>query len=188
MTPKTSSSGALTIRRARPSDLAALADLVARCSEATLYRRFHGVAGLHIRRETARIAAPTPAHRSFVAVGPGGDIHGSATLAWARSGTVEVAFLVEDAWFRRGVGRALHAALVREARVAGVATVTATIQADNERALRFLRAVAPHARPRFVGDGEVEVRVPVPALAAPWLRPQGRATRSLRPVGNGEAA
>jgi hypothetical protein len=39
------------------------------------------------------------------------------------------------------------------------------VQADNERAIRFLRGVRAGARATFVGDGEVEVVVPVPQAA-----------------------
>lgn len=153
------SQSGITVRRAVPGDLAALVGCADRCSELTLYRRFHGTAGPAIRRELWRIAAPTPEHRSWVAVGPGGDIHGTASLAWGRSGTVEAGFLVEDAWFRRGIGRRLFAAVAAEARSARVATVLVTIQAENTRALRFLRAMVPDVRPVFVGDGVVEAAV-----------------------------
>ena len=40
--------------------------------------------------------------------------------------------------------------------------VVARVQADNERAIRFLRRLRVDARATFVGDGEVEVVVPVP--------------------------
>ena len=160
---------ALTVRPARGDDLGALHALVERCSPDTLYRRFHGAGPAPARRELGRIAAPHDAHRSVVAVAPSGEVRGTATLAWGRDGTVEAAFLVEDAWFRRGVGRALYAALAAEARRARVRTVTATVQADNERAVRFLLAVAPGARSRFVGGAELAVTIPVPA-AAPAAR------------------
>jgi ribosomal protein S18 acetylase RimI-like enzyme len=78
--------------------------------------------------------------------------------------------LVEDAWFRRGVGRALVGALCADARRRGVDGVVAWVQADNERALRFIRAVAPGASVRFVGGAELEVRVPVAVAEPDWAR------------------
>jgi GNAT superfamily N-acetyltransferase len=157
---------ALTVRPAAAQDAEALGALIDRCSPDTLYRRFHGAGERSARRELARVADPTPTHRSFVAVSPGGEIRGTATLAWGHDGSVEAAFLVEDAWFRRGVGRALYAALAREARRACLATVTATVQADNERAIRFLLSVADGARSRYAGGAEVAVTIPVsPARA-----------------------
>jgi N-acetylglutamate synthase-like GNAT family acetyltransferase len=149
------------VRRAHGADLGPLLALVERCSAETLYRRFHGGADRSIRRELGRIAAPTATHRSWVAVSAGGEVRGTATLAWSRSGAVEAAFLVEDAWFRRGIGHSLFAALAAEAAHARVETVVAAVQADNDRAVRFLRAVAPGARPTYVGGAELELAIPV---------------------------
>jgi GNAT superfamily N-acetyltransferase len=149
------------IRRAAPGDLRGLIGMIDRCSDETLDRRFHGAADRPIRREVVRIASPTGSHRSWVALSASGEVRGTATLAWGRSGTVEAAFLVEDAWHGRGVGRALFAAVAGEARRASVENVTALVQADNDRALRFLRSVAPGANSTFAGWGEVELTIPV---------------------------
>jgi ribosomal protein S18 acetylase RimI-like enzyme len=162
------------VRAARSDDLTQLDALLDRCSRETLYRRFHGATGGPMRREVERIAAPGPLHRSWVAVGPDGAIRGTATLAWSAAdgagGTgpgrrPEVAVLVEDAWFRRGLGRALLTQLMADARDAGAEVVVAWVQGDNMRAVRFLRAVAPGARIAFDG-GELAVSVPVAAPAA----------------------
>jgi GNAT superfamily N-acetyltransferase len=154
----------MTIRPSTPGDEPALHALVDRCSPGTLVRRFHGGGVGPAHREMGRVASRTPTHRSWVAEA-GGVIHGAGTLAWARPGaaSAEAAFLVEDAWFRRGVGRGLYAAMAAEARREGIA-VTASVQADNERAIRFLVGVAPGARPRYAGDGLVEITFP-PASA-----------------------
>jgi len=149
----------LTVRRTAPADLPSLQAMAERCTPETLRRRFHGAGSRPIRRELARIAASTPVHRSWVVASGDGRVHGSATLAWGRSGAVDTAFLVEDAWFRRGLGRALFAAVTAEAVRAHLVTLVATIQADNDRAVRFLRAVAPDVRPRYVGGAELELTV-----------------------------
>jgi GNAT superfamily N-acetyltransferase len=151
----------LSVRPSGPGDLERLDAFVDRCSPATLYRRFHGAGERPARREMARVAAPSATHRSWVALSPGGDIRGVATLAWGRDCSVEAAFMVEDDWARRGVGRALFAALVDESRRAGLHTLRAMVQADNERAVRFLLAVVPGARSRYAGDAEIEVTLPV---------------------------
>ncbi|HEY7073336.1 MAG TPA: GNAT family N-acetyltransferase [Acidimicrobiales bacterium] len=159
----------LSVRPSGPGDRERLDAFVDRCSPATLYRRFHGAGERPARREMARVAAPSATHRSWVAVSPGGDIRGVATLAWGPTAagaaedtvTVEAAFMVEDDWARRGVGRMLFAALVDESRRERLPGLRATVQADNERAVRFLLAVAPGARSRYAGDAEIEVMVPV---------------------------
>jgi GNAT superfamily N-acetyltransferase len=149
------------VRPARPQDHEALAAMVERASAETLRRRFHGAGQRVVDRELDRIAHPSDVHRSWVALSPDGAVRGTATLATSRDGTVEAAFLVEDAWFRRGIGRSLFAALTAEASRSGVERVLARVQADNEPAIRFLRAVRAGVRATFVGDGEVEVMVPV---------------------------
>ena len=149
----------LLVIEARPDDLEGLRAFAGRCSPETLHRRFHGVGSRTVERELRRVAVPTPNYRSWVAVDDGGNLRGTATLARSRSGAAEAALLVEDAWFRRGAGRALVAELGAHARRRGLDPIVARVQADNERALRFLRAVVPGARIRFDGAGELEVRV-----------------------------
>jgi GNAT superfamily N-acetyltransferase len=162
----------IEVRRARPADLDLLEAFLARCSPTTIYRRFHGVAGRAVGREVGRIARPTGTHRSWVALGADGEVHGTATLAWAPTGPPHAAFLVEDAWFRRGIGRALAATLIAEARRTRAPAVVATIQADNDRAVRFARAVSGGVRPRFAGTAELELTVPVAPGIAEDPRPQ----------------
>lgn len=154
------------VRPARPADLPALQAMLDRCTLETRYRRFHGGAGPAHWRELERVSRPTATHRSWVAVDPSGAIHGTATLARDPRGQADVAFLVEDAWFRRGIGRSLFAAMAAEAAAGRETAVVATILADNERAVRFLQAMAPGAEFRYLGFTEVEAIVPVRAASA----------------------
>jgi len=157
----------VTVRPAQPGDRFALGALVDRCSAETLYRRFHGPVTATVVDELDRIAASGPDHRSWVAVSPGdGRIRGAASLARSPLGPAEAAVLVEDGWRRAGIGRRMLAALAAEARRAGTPEVVATVQADNEGALRFLRSIAPGLRSRWDGGTEVDVTLPLAALAA----------------------
>jgi ribosomal protein S18 acetylase RimI-like enzyme len=155
----------MLLRASRAGDLDALRAFMARCSPETLYRRFHGTGPRAIDRELTRIASPADDHRSWVVV-DGSEIRGTASLARSRAGATEMAVVVEDRWFRRGIGRTLIGALTAHAELAGLDTITASIQADNERAVRFIRAVAPQASIRFVGGAELEVQLPVAAVAS----------------------
>jgi len=166
MEPAELNTNPISIRVAEPADLAQLEAFLDRCSVETQYRRFHGAVGPAVRRELERIATPVDTHRSWVAT-DGTEIHGTATLATGSDGSVEAAFLVEDAWFRRGVGRRLFGALAREARTADVDAVTAWVQADNETARRFLRSMSPGAQTTFAGGGELEIHLPVINQRAP---------------------
>jgi ribosomal protein S18 acetylase RimI-like enzyme len=165
MSPDADHPQQVRIRPAGPADLPALQALLDRTSPESQYRRFHGAVGASARRELERITHPTDAHHSWVA-DDGRDLHGTATLAWGHDGVAEAAFMVEDSWFRRGLGAALFGALAVDARQSGAERVVAYVQADNQAARRFLRAVAPGASTRFVGGGEVEVVVPVQSAGA----------------------
>jgi ribosomal protein S18 acetylase RimI-like enzyme len=164
----------MMLRASRAEDVESLRAFIDRCSPETLYRRFHGSGPQAIERELTRIASPADNHRSWVVVA-GGEVRGTATLARSRSGATEMAVLVEDRWVRRGIGRALLGELTAHAELTGLDTISAWVQADNERAVRFIRAVAPRASIRFVGGAELEVRIPVGA--APGSSRSAIATR-----------
>lgn len=153
----------MLLRASRGGDLESLGAFIARCSPETLYRRFHGTGPRAIDRELSRIATSTDNHRSWVVVDEG-EVRGTASLARSRSGAAEMSVVVEDRWFRRGIGRALIGAIKAHAELAGLETITAMVQADNERAVRFIRAVAPGSTIRFVGGAELEVDLQVAAM------------------------
>lgn len=156
--------GRPVVRPAVPGDLPALRAFTDRCSFDTLYRRFHGATGTPLRRELERAATTGEGRRSWVAVA-GGHVRGVATLAVGRSGEAEVAFLVEDAWQRRGLGRALARRLASEARRAGHDGLVALVQGDNDRAVRFARSIAPGTS--IVFDGAAEYRLTIPVDPSP---------------------
>ena len=166
------------VRPALPADLPALGALTARCSFDTLYRRFHGATGTPLRRELARAASSADGHRSWVAV-VDGEVRGMATLAVGRSGQAEVAFLVEDAWQRRGLGRALARRLGDEARRAGHGGLSALVQADNDRVIRFAKAVAPGTVVTFDGAAEFRLTIPVAVPARERAPRCGEARRRV---------
>jgi RimJ/RimL family protein N-acetyltransferase len=167
---QTTTESPLWLRPARPDDLQRLGEMLERCSPETLYRRFHGTTHEPMRREMQRVAAPTTddRRRSWVAISPDGAVRGTGTLAWRADGTPELGLLVEDAWFRRGIGRCLVHRLAGDARRSGENAIVAWVQGDNLRAVKFLRAVAPGAHIAF-DSGELAVTIPVgPAAARTW--------------------
>ena len=56
--------------------------------------------------------------------------------------SAEVAFAVADEYQQRGVGSALAAELIADARAAGVTEITALVSSDNPAALALLRRIA----------------------------------------------
>lgn len=102
-------------------------------------------------------------HVALVAVGPHQEILGSARYIRipSRPGVAEMAIEVIDEWQRRGVGRALLAALSRHAQDAGVELFTAIVSTENVPMQRIL--VRAGASAQSV-DGELEYTVAVGAL------------------------
>src|SRR5205085_2434686 len=72
----------------------------------------------------------------------------------------EIAVAVEDAWQRRGLGRALARRLAVLARARGCDAFVVRILPDNRAALRLLRKLVPDANVRFA-DGEYGARLPL---------------------------
>lgn len=101
------------IRPLTPADTGALADMLARCSPLTRYRRFHGVVheipAAYLHRclygdQEARIAVQAGRIVGFASAGP----------AAGAPHVHEVGVLVEDRWQGGGLGRALVTALFAE--------------------------------------------------------------------------
>lgn len=102
------------IRAAHPEDAAGLARMMARCSPRTRYERFHGVVTdippAYLRR------CLSGEHIALV-VEEDGEIVALASIEPPAGDVPEMGVIVEDAWQRRGVGRALVAALFAKAGV-----------------------------------------------------------------------
>lgn len=134
------------VRPVLPTDVGAIADLVAGLSERSAYHRFHTplralssaqLAGLvdidHRERETLLALVPRRKGRlrlvgigQYVATGPT---------------TVEAALLVADDWQRRGIGRALAERVIAAARDAGYDAAQASVLAENRAALALARSL-----------------------------------------------
>jgi N-acetylglutamate synthase-like GNAT family acetyltransferase len=118
----------VTLRRARRDDLEPIADMHARCSSESLYRRYLVGTPAVPRAQLERLLTPERGH-ALVAEANGRPV-ALANLMW--DGTeAEIAVLVEDAWQRRGLGTLLLRRLVAVARSAGITTVYALTLADN---------------------------------------------------------
>ena len=157
----------VTTRPVRPDDAPLFCRLWDRLSPETVYRRFHAP----LR------SPPADAHRlvevdhdlreALVAV-VGGEVVGVARYdrSPADPGTADVAVVVEDAWQGVGVGRQLLGELTELAARRGVRSLTADVQADNDRMVGLLRRLLPGAvlTPQH---GVYAVQSPVPSAATP---------------------
>lgn len=104
------------IRLLRAEDVDALSAMLGRCSPATRYQRFHGVATEfppgYLRRcltgeHVAMVAAEDDAVVAMASVGP----------VFDAPAVHEVAAIVEDRWQSKGIGRQLVASLLAHAGV-----------------------------------------------------------------------
>ena len=151
------------LREGRSSDAHLVTRMFYRLSPTTVYHRLFVPAPqtAHWATRFAALvtaAAYTPGSVSRAAL-LAGEIIGfcnfvpSATAAHE----AEMAIVVEDAWQGHGLGRALLAGLVAEARRFDISVFTATILGDNSRALRFVTHFFPRIVVHLV-DREYEVR------------------------------
>ena len=150
---------AVATRPVQPDDRVLFRRLWPRLSRDTVYRRFHSP--LHgLPSETLdRLVTVDHERREAVVAVVGGEVVGVARYdrSPADPDTAEFAILVEDAWQGMGLGRQLLTELVELAAARGVATLTATVQRDNDRVIGLIRRLLPQSS--FTPDHDVyEVR------------------------------
>jgi GNAT superfamily N-acetyltransferase len=155
-------------RPVRPDDGPLFCRLWSRLSRETVYRRFH--APLHGPPAGALPHLVTVDHdrrEALVAV-VGGEVVGVARYdrSPADPATAEVAVVVEDGWQGVGIGRQLLRELVELAAHRGVSTLTASVQADNDRVLGLVRRLLPGAT-LTPEPGAYAVTGPLPRVPAP---------------------
>jgi GNAT superfamily N-acetyltransferase len=131
---------AAEIRRAQPSDLAALGDFFAGLSARTRSRRFFAPV-TPTSAMLRRLSGGTGDVEAVVATA-GGGIVGHA-MAADRAGSdgdsiTEIGVVVADAWQGRGVGSALVRAVLAGARARGVTVLTMDVLPGNRRVLAMI--------------------------------------------------
>ena len=140
-----------------------------RLSPETVYRRFHSpLRGLSPAALRRLVDVDHDLREAVVAV-VGGEVVGVARYERSPTdpGTAEFAVVVEDAWQGIGLGRQLLTELTDLAAERGVRTLTATVQADNERMLWLIRRLLPGSRLTpdsggYEDSGVYEVQSPLP--------------------------
>ncbi len=170
--------GKVSLRPATARDARALVAMHARCSEETVYRRYHSPVP-HLTPRLAR-ALLEPAEGLSLVLTVGDDIVAIGMFAPGAAGA-ELGLMVEDRWQRRGHGTKLLRALAIEAANRGLDTVTCLVQSDNDAVLRTIHRARLRALVSYV-DGVTEYRIPVGKLADSPRR------RTNRPVMGGVTA
>lgn len=125
---------AFEVRRARPEDARALAELIAAVAEER-----DGIATeppVDVDAWTGRIAASIAG--TVVAVA-GGELVGSLHVEASRFGAGELGMSVARAWRGRGVGSALLAAAIEHARAEGLHKLALEVFPHNDAAIALYR-------------------------------------------------
>jgi acetyltransferase len=147
----------LLVRPLRNGDVDTVLAVFERLGERSRRTRFNGPKPRLGPAELEQLAAVDVNRHALVAYVPG-DRRPVAIARLVRDGkSAEIAFEVADEVQQRGIGSALTAELVADARAAGVEEVTALVSSDNPAALALLHRILSALEVRFEGP-ELSIR------------------------------
>lgn len=133
----------LRLRPIRPDDQARLIELYGQLSRHTAYQRFFTVMK-RLPPDWAQMLASVDYRRRLALVAERGPVEAPELVAVARyeptgrEDTAEVAFVVQDGWQSRGLGRILLDELLAAAEARGIRRFRAWVLADNSRMIDLL--------------------------------------------------
>jgi ribosomal protein S18 acetylase RimI-like enzyme len=131
----------LVARPLRHGDVRTVIAIFERLGERSRRFRFNGPKPCLSRLELRQLASIDQARHALVAWAEG-DPQPVAIARLVRNGhSAEIAFAVADEYQRRGVGSALTAELITDARAAGITEITALVSSGNTAAAALLRRV-----------------------------------------------
>jgi GNAT superfamily N-acetyltransferase len=168
---------AVSIRVATPDDKEKLRKMFSRLSSKTIYRRFH-LAYPHVPEQMLDLMSDVDHYdkEALFAVAEEEIVGHAMYVKLANSGDAEVAFVVEDEWQSKGVGKLLLDEIAEKARLRGIETFSGEVLGENRRAVGLLNAV--FAKVRYVTrDGLYHFRVSLQTLK-PTARPVGKLRRA----------
>jgi ribosomal protein S18 acetylase RimI-like enzyme len=126
--------------------------LFERLGERSRRARFHGPKPCLSRSELRRLASVDATHYALVAHVED-DPQPIAIARLVRDGhQAEVAFAVADEYQHLGIGSALTAQLLEDARAAGVTKITALVARDNPAAISVVRGAATVVTASYEGS------------------------------------
>ena len=147
----------LFVRPLRHGDVDTVTSVFERLSERSRRARFNGPKPRLGAAELEQLAAAGTNRHALVAYVEG-DRQPVAIARLVRDGhSAEIAFEVADEYQQRGIGSALTAELLADARAAGITEITALVASDNPAALALLRRILSSLDIRFDGP-ELSIR------------------------------
>jgi ribosomal protein S18 acetylase RimI-like enzyme len=148
---RTASGTTIHVRPLRDGDTATVLAVFERLGERSRRRRFNGPKPRLTSADLAHLAAVDGTRHALVAYVPG-DERPVAIARLVRQGrSAEIAFEVADEQQGHGIGSALTAELLADARAAGITEITALVSSDNPAAVSLLRRVARVLDVRYEG-------------------------------------
>ncbi len=154
----------VSIQAAPLGDKERLRGMFSRLSYETIYRRFHLQYSQVPERTLARMLDVDHHDKeAFLAV-VGEEVVGHTMyVRLDNERCAEVAFVVEDGWQSKGVGKLLLSQIAEKARVRGVESFTGDVLGENKRVLGLLDAVFSEVR-YVIRAGLYHFRVPLRTL------------------------
>lgn len=151
----------LLVRPLERGDVVTVRAVFERLREQSRRARFNGPKPCLTSAELEQLAAVDHSHHALVAYVEG-DPQPIAIARLARNehNSAEIAFAVADSYQHRGIGSALAAELIADARAAGITQITALASSDNPATLALLRGTADVVDVQFE-DPELSIRAAI---------------------------
>jgi ribosomal protein S18 acetylase RimI-like enzyme len=150
----------LLVRPLRHGDVRTVMGVFERLGEQSRRARFNGPKPCLSASELRQLASVDATHHALVAY-IDGDPQPVAVARLVRDGrSAEIAFAVADEYQQRGIGSALAAELIADARAAGITEITALVSSDNPAAIALLRRIANVLDIRLEGP-ELSIRAAI---------------------------
>ena len=150
----------LLVRPLRHGDVRTVMGVFERLGERSRPAWFNGPKPCLSASELRQLASVDPARHALVAYVEG-DPQPVAIARLVRDGrSAEIAFAVADEHQRRGIGSALTAELIADARAAGITEITALVASNNRAAIALIRRIANALQISFEGS-ELSIRAAI---------------------------
>jgi ribosomal protein S18 acetylase RimI-like enzyme len=132
----------ILVRPLRHGDVRTVTAVFGRLGEESRRARFNGPKPCLTAAELRQLATVDRTHHALVAYVEGDPLPVAVARLVRDGRSAEIAFAVADEHQHRGIGSALAAELVADARAAGITEITALAASDNPAALALLRRIA----------------------------------------------
>ena len=151
----------LLVRPLERGDVATVSAVFEQLGEQSRRARFNGPKPCLTPAELEQLATVDRSHHALVAYVEGDPRPiAIARLARNENNSAEIAFAVADSHQHQGIGSALAAELIADARAAGITEITALASSDNPATLALLRRTADVVDVRFEGP-ELSIRAAI---------------------------